>query len=71
MLVNSNGNISSKDRVPEVPVCNKTELLVRDGRNYARFANEFSREIDASGGGQESVTESEGQGGVDLLLQLL
>ncbi len=72
MLINGNNSISSRDKTSDVPVCSKTELLVRDGRNYARFINEFTREIDASGVEQDSARESgEGQGGIDLLLQLL
>ena len=53
----SNPGSLSAEKLPEIPSCRKTDILVRDGRHYAGFVLELSRQMTLPG--------REGQGGGD------
>ncbi|MBN2641732.1 MAG: hypothetical protein JXR78_08775 [Victivallales bacterium] len=76
MLIDGKDNLSAKDRVTEVPICSKTDLLIKEGRNYAEFTMSLAKELEAHTQQPQQETaitkdDSHSRNGMDLLLQLL
>lgn len=76
MLIDGKDNLSAKDRVTEVPICSKTDLLIKEGRNYAEFTMSLAKELEAHTQQPQQETaivndNNQSRDGMDLLLQLL
>jgi len=48
MLVDFTNRRENKESLPEIPYCRASEILVKDGRDYAHFSSLFALAAESS-----------------------